>query len=98
MWRFRQTPGIYSDRKNSERQGSGCGGGRFCRTGFALEWRGRGLSGGSRILRQQKGQEPNQEGRRALSSPSRREDVQMALRLRLGGRPGSSLLMFLLSV
>lgn len=71
MWRFRQTPGIYSDRKNSERQGSGCGGGRFCRTGFALEWRGRGLSGGSRILRQQKGQEPNQEGRRALSSPSR---------------------------
>lgn len=40
----------------------------------------------------------SEEGRRAPCSPSQPEDVQMELRLGLGGRPGSSLLMFLLSV
>ena len=38
-------------------------------------------------------------GRRALCSPASWENIQMELlRLGLGGRPGSSLLMFLLSL
>lgn len=68
------------------------GTGLFMNGGEGAEW-------GRRIQRKQKGREPEPRREEGCALPSRQENTQMVLlRTGLGGRPGSSLLMFLLSL